>query len=186
MTRRRVAITALAVGLLLLLLDQATQTWALKSLPIAEPFDSCNHETCIPILTPWLVLKRSTSIPLPLPGGSITWYAIGGVITIAIVAVILFARVRYPVHAVAIGLLLGGVISNLTSYIARGEVEKFIAINYTGSPHSYLNLQLVAYVIGGIILLGGAVTGSVRPPRRRPPPNPHRQRARGVRRELWH
>lgn len=160
---RNVALIAAAAGAVLLLIDQATQIWAQRALPISEPFRSCNPATCYSLVTSWLVLKRSTSLPYPVPGEPLISYGILAILCIALVVVILRRGILYPIHAMVMGVLIGGIISTAIDYATRGEIEKFIAVNYAGQPHAYFDLGIIAFVAGGTILLVGVLTGAVRP-----------------------
>jgi lipoprotein signal peptidase len=162
------------VGLILFLLDQATQRWAYQALPRAYPFNTCHPDSCIQLLGSWLVLKRSIGLPLLLPGGTLTSLAFGALLpTLALVVLIATGGIRYPIHAIAVGLIMGAAASAVYSYLRYNEIEKFIAIELGGRPYTYFNGGLAALLVGSIILSAGIATGSVRWSRRRRLPRRH-------------
>jgi hypothetical protein len=170
-----VAAVAASVGLILFLLDQTTQRWAYQALPRAYPFNTCHPDSCIQLLRSWLVLKRSISLPLPLPGGPVTTYGVGALLSLAPAALIVTGGIRYPIHAMAAGLVIGEGSSAFYSYLRYGEIEKFIAIAFGGRPYSYFTIGFAAFLIGSLILLAGIATGSVRLSRRRRRSRPDRK-----------
>jgi hypothetical protein len=81
--------------------------------------------------------------------------------------------IRYPIHAIAVGLIMGAAASAVYSYLRYNEIEKFIAIALGGRPYTYFNGGLAALLVGSIILSAGIATGSVRWSRRRRLPRRH-------------
>jgi signal peptidase II len=94
--------------------------------------------------------------------------ATAAVIAITTVAVawmlVFFARggARHPVLPVALGLLLGGSISNLVDRVRLGHVTDFLDLRYWPA----FNLADVCIVVGVVLLLGTMLAGE-RSPRRR-------------------
>jgi hypothetical protein len=174
LTTSWVATVAASVGLILFLLDQATQRWAYQALPRAYPFNSCHPDSCIQLLGSWLVLKRSISLPWPVLGGPVSSLVLGALPILPLVALIATGGIRYPIHAIAAGLLTGAQASAIYSYLQYNEIEKFIAIAYGGRPYTYFDIGFVGLLLGGIVFLAGAATGSVRWSRRRRLPRPRR------------
>jgi signal peptidase II len=76
-----------------------------------------------------------------------------------------FARAgaRHPVLPVALGLLIGGSISNLADRVRLGHVTDFLDLRYWPA----FNLADVCIVFGVVFLLGAMLSGERRP-RRRP------------------
>lgn len=175
LTRRQVAGVAASVGSLLFILDQATQRWAYQALPRAYPFNTCHPDSCLQLLGSWLVLKRSISLPLLLPGAPLTSHVLGVLAILAVVAVIMTGGIRYPIDAMAAGLIIGAASSAVYSYLRYGEIEKFVAIAVGGRPYTYFDFGIAALLIGSIVLLAGIATGSVRLSRRLRRPGPRRQ-----------
>ena len=94
--------------------------------------------------------------------------ATAAVIVLTAVAVgwmlVFFARVgaRHPVLPVALGLLLGGSISNLADRVRLGHVTDFLDLRYWPA----FNLADVCIVVGVVLLVGTMLAGE-RSPRRR-------------------
>jgi signal peptidase II len=94
--------------------------------------------------------------------------ATAAVIILTTVAVgwmlVFFARAgaRHPVLPVALGLLLGGSISNLADRIRLGHVTDFLDLRYWPA----FNLADVCIVVGVVLLVGTMLAGE-RSPRRR-------------------
>ena len=94
--------------------------------------------------------------------------ATAAVIVLTTVAVgwmlVFFARAgaRHPVLPVALGLLLGGSISNLADRIRLGHVTDFLDLRYWPA----FNLADVCIVVGVVLLVGTMLAGE-RDPRRR-------------------
>jgi hypothetical protein len=175
LTKGQAVAVAVSVGLILFLIDQATQRWADSALPRAYPFDTCHPDSCIQLLGSLLVLKRSISLPLELPGSSLVSVAFGAVPILAGIAVIMSGGIRYPIHSIAVGLVMGAATSSAYSYLRYGEVEKFIAVAYGGRPYTYFDFGIAALVVGGFVFLAGIATGSVRFSRRRRGPRSRRE-----------
>ena len=76
--------------------------------------------------------------------------------------VFLPGRVRHPVLPVALGLLIGGSVSNLVDRVRLGHVTDFLDLRYWLA----FNLADVCIVVGVALLLGTMLAGE-RSPRRR-------------------
>ena len=78
--------------------------------------------------------------------------------------IVYFARsgARHPLLPVAVGLLIGGSVSNLADRVRLGHVTDFLDLRYWPA----FNLADSFIVIGVAILLGALVAAD-RPPRRR-------------------
>ncbi len=94
--------------------------------------------------------------------------ATAAVIVLTTVAVawmlVFFARAgaRHPVLPVALGLLLGGSISNLADRVRLGHVTDFLDIRYWPA----FNLADICIIVGVVLLVGTMLAGE-RSPRRR-------------------
>ena len=85
--------------------------------------------------------------------------------TVAVVWMLVFfarAGARHPVLPVALGLLLGGSISNLADRVRLGHVTDFLDLRYWPA----FNLADVSIVVGVVLLVGTMLAGE-RSPRRR-------------------
>lgn len=88
-----------------------------------------------------------------------------GLTTVAVVWMLVFfarAGARHPVLPVALGLLLGGSISNLADRVRLGHVTDFLDVRYWPA----FNLADVCIVVGVVLLVGTMLAGE-RSPRRR-------------------
>jgi signal peptidase II len=91
--------------------------------------------------------------------------AVIAVTTVAVVwMLVFFARggARHPVLPVALGLLIGGSVSNLADRVRLGHVTDFLDLRYWPA----FNLADVCIVVGVMLLLGTMLAGE-RSPRRR-------------------
>lgn len=94
--------------------------------------------------------------------------ATGAVIALTTVAVawmlVFFARggARHPVLPVALGLLIGGSVSNLADRVRLGHVTDFLDLRYWPA----FNLADICIVVGVVLLLATMLAGE-RTPRRR-------------------
>ena len=85
--------------------------------------------------------------------------------TVAVVWMLVFfarAGARHPVLPVALGLLLGGSISNLADRVRLGHVTDFLDVRYWPA----FNLADICIVVGVVLLVGTMLAGE-RSPRRR-------------------
>jgi signal peptidase II len=95
----------------------------------------------------------ATSIVIVLTAVAVTWM------------LVFFARAgaRHPVLPVALGLLIGGSVSNLADRVRLGHVTDFLDLRYWPA----FNLADMFIVVGVVLLLGTMLAGE-RGPRRRP------------------
>ena len=85
--------------------------------------------------------------------------------TVAVAWMLLFfarAGARHPVLPVALGLLLGGSISNLADRVRMGHVTDFLDIRYWPA----FNLADISIVVGVVLLVGTMLAGEGSPRRR--------------------
>lgn len=123
---RRCLILSLVVATLIYAADQLTKLWVVAELPLGHRFP------VIPGLLWWQHIRNSgAAFSL---GSDFTW-----VFTVIMAAVIVFIavtlrKVRHPIWAVGLGLVLGGASGNLTDRLFRepgfghGHVVDFIAV----------------------------------------------------------
>jgi len=155
--RTRAAIWLFSAAVVVYLLDRVTKLWAERTLP-GDPID----------MIPGLLSFRFATNP----GGAfslgqdIPWFFVGATVVVSLLIVVTAFRHTNPVTAVALGLVLGGALGNLTDRYTRGE-------DFTGHVVDFIDLQIwpvfnvadSAIVIGAIVLAVGSFLGD-RPERR--------------------
>lgn len=165
MTRgARLAAWLYAIAGITYLLDRATKIWAERELATRPP---------IQILSGVLQLNYTTNSGGAFSiGGSAPWlFAGASVVVIAFIVVASF-RIARPAFAVALGLVLGGALGNLTDRAVRGpglsgRVVDFIDLHVW----PVFNVADSAIVLGAAILLISSFGG-----RDRDGPEPRRPR----------
>ena len=140
-------VAAVAAGVLAL--DQATKTWALHALA-----DGPTHLW-------WrlrLVLALNSGAAFSL-GTGLTPFLVAGVVVLLVVLLLLSRHVASRPAAVAMGLVLGGALGNLTDRLIRHNHRAVIDwIDFKGWPT--FNVADTAVVCGAILLvLSGAEWG---------------------------
>lgn len=144
------------VALAALVADQATKHIVSSQLLLGEETASVGPFSIHHV--------HNTGIAFGLFGG-----ATPAVIVMTVVAVgwmlVFFARsgARHPVLPVALGLLIGGSVSNLVDRARLGHVTDFLDFRYWPA----FNLADTFIVVGVVVLLGTMLAGE-RGPRRRP------------------
>jgi signal peptidase II len=141
----------LVAALVAFVLDQATKAWLMYGLGI---------ETQGPVdLTPFLDIQLAwnTGISYSLfhGQGEIGRYALLAVSLVASVLLALWLRrTRRLITATALGLLIGGALSNALDRTVHGAVADFIHVHWKGfAPWGVFNLADVAIVAGVALLL---------------------------------
>jgi signal peptidase II len=99
------------------------------------------------------LFSDATAIVILLTGVAVVW----------MVAFFARAGARHPVLPVALGLLIGGSLSNLADRVRLGHVTDFLDLSYWPA----FNLADVCIVVGVVLLVGTMLSGE-RGPRRRP------------------
>jgi len=152
--RKAAAGTIIATfALLVLAADQFTKYLALENLPYEQP---------VPVLGDFLIfyLVRNPGAAFSL-GESVTWLFTIALAVVAVVIVWLAAtRVRSRLWAVALGLLLGGVLGNLTDRLFRppafavGHVIDFIHTPWMmPAIYNVADMFIVTMMIGIALLV---------------------------------
>ncbi|MBD2763368.1 signal peptidase II [Kocuria sp. cx-116] len=144
---RRCLILSLVVAALIYAADQLTKLWVVAELPVGQQFP------VIPGLLWWQHIRNSgAAFSL---GSDFTW-----VFTVVMAAVVVFIaatlrKVRHPVWAVGLGLVLGGACGNLTDRLLRepglgqGHVVDFIAV----PNFAIFNLADCGVVVGIAVIM---------------------------------
>lgn len=166
--RKAAAGTIIAVlAVLVLAADQFTKYLALENLPYEQP---------VPVIGDFLIfyLVRNPGAAFSL-GEGVTWIFTIALAAVAVAIVWLAAtRIRSRLWAVALGLLLGGVLGNLTDRVLRepgfpvGHVIDFINTPWMmPAIYNVADIFIVSMMIGValLVLVGLHLDGS-REPRR--------------------
>lgn len=150
------------LAVLVLAADQFTKYLALENLPLEQP---------VPVLGDFLIfyLVRNPGAAFSL-GEGVTWIFTIALAAVAVVIVWLAAtRVRSRLWAVALGLLLGGVLGNLTDRLLRepgfpvGHVVDFINTPWMmPAIYNVADIFIVSMMIGValLVLVGMHLDGS--------------------------
>ncbi|MDH4111258.1 MAG: signal peptidase II [Actinomycetota bacterium] len=149
--RSRGAAWLFAAAGLVFLLDRLTKVWAEQRLP-GDPID---------VISGVLTFRFATN-----PGGAFSlgqnapwFFAIASVIVSLLIVVTAFRHTN-QLTAVALGLVLGGAVGNLTDRFARGE-------GFSGHVVDFIDLQIwpvfnvadSAIVVGALMLVVSSFTG---------------------------
>jgi signal peptidase II len=147
--RARLYVVALGILAAVVALDQATKTWALHHL---------RDDTVHVLGTLRLNLTFNPGVAFGLGGGSTSTIVLVGVVVLVLLAALGRAGVRTTVQAVAVGLVLGGAVGNMTDRLVRhhgGAVIDFIDLQWW----PVFNVADAAITTGAILLI---VAGFVR------------------------
>jgi signal peptidase II len=155
--RRRGAVWLFSAAGLVFALDRLTKIWAEQRLPGAP----------VEVIPGVLTFRFATN-----PGGAFSlgqdapWFFATATVVVSVLIVVTAFRHTSPVTALALGLVLGGALGNLTDRLTRGQ-------GFTGHVVDFIDLQIwpvfnvadAAIVTGAVILAAGSVFGDRRPAR---------------------
>jgi signal peptidase II len=141
--RRRAALWLFASAGVVVALDRVTKAWAEDRLP-ARPID---------VIPGVLTFRFATN-----PGGAFSlgqdlpWFFVGVTVVVAVLIVVTAFRHTSVLTAVALGLVLGGALGNLTDRLTRGE-------GFTGHVVDFIDLQVwPVFNLADAAIVVGAVT----------------------------
>jgi lipoprotein signal peptidase len=144
----------LALGALILVLDQATKWWILEIVRLPE----VGRIEVLPFMNLTMVWNRG--ITFGLLAGDAWWHA-WALVTIALAVVaaltVWLARATDRWTAAALGLVLGGAIGNVIDRIRFGAVVDFVDLHAFGWHWYVFNVADSAIVIGVGLLLAHAL-----------------------------
>jgi lipoprotein signal peptidase len=144
----------LALGALILVLDQATKWWILEIVRLPE----VGRIEVLPFMNLTMVWNRG--ITFGLLAGDAWWHA-WALVTIALAVVaaltVWLARATDRWTALALGLVLGGAIGNVIDRIRFGAVVDFVDLHAFGWHWYVFNVADSAIVIGVGLLLAHAL-----------------------------
>jgi signal peptidase II len=149
--RRRAAVWLFSVAAIAYLADRLTKIWAEQRLP-GDPIE----------VIPGVVTFRFATNP----GGAFSfgqsapWFFAAVTVVVAVTIVVTAFRHTNRLSALALGLVLGGALGNLTDRLTRGE-------RFDGHVVDFIDLQIwpvfnladTAIVIGAIVLAAGSFMG---------------------------
>jgi signal peptidase II len=145
--------TIALLAVVVLAADQLTKHFALENLPYEQP---------VPVLGDFLVfyLVRNPGAAFSL-GESVTWvFTIALAVVAVVIAWLAATRVRSRLWAVGLGLLLGGVLGNLTDRVLRepgfpvGHVIDFINTPWMmPAIYNIADIFIVSMMIGIALLV---------------------------------
>ncbi|MBU4465461.1 MAG: signal peptidase II [Actinobacteria bacterium] len=159
-----------SLAVLVLAADQFTKFLAIGHLPSEEP---------VPIFGDFLIfyLVRNPGAAFSL-GTDVTWVFTIALSLVAIAIIVLIWRIRSRAWAIVLGMLLGGVLGNLTDRLFRppsfgsGHVVDFISTPWMmPAIYNVADMFIVTMMISValLVLLGLRLDGT-REPRRNAPP----------------
>ena len=136
-------------------LDQSTKALALGSTALALGVE------VLPVLN--LVLVRNEGVSFGMLGGVMPWWALI-VVSLAIVAVLAtwLWRAQSRVLSVALGLVIGGALSNVLDRVRHGAVTDFLDFHFATYHWPAFNLADMAIVAGAALLLLDGLHGQKR------------------------
>jgi signal peptidase II len=148
---RRAAIWLFSVAGAVYVIDRITKLWAERRLP-GDPIE---------VVSGVLTFRFATN-----PGGAfslgqdVPWFFVGASVIVSVAIVATAFRHTNVVTAIALGLVLGGALGNLTDRFTRGE-------GFTGHVVDFIDLQVwpvfnvadAAIVVGAIVLAVGSFLG---------------------------
>ena len=152
--RRRGALWLFSAAGVVFALDRLTKVWAEQRLP-GHPVE---------VIPGVLTFRFATN-----PGGAFSlgqdapWFFATATVLVSVLIVATAFRHTSPVTALALGLVLGGALGNLTDRLTRGE-------RFTGHVVDFIDLQVwpvfniadAAIVTGAVILAAGSFLGDRR------------------------
>jgi signal peptidase II len=149
---------ALAAGLVVIL-DQLSK-WVI----LTQVMDPPVAITVLPILDLVLAWNRGVSFSMFSSDGAHAPYLLAGfAVLVAGILGIWLSRVKAPLPAVGLGLVIGGALGNVIDRLRFGAVVDFLYFHYAGWGWPAFNLADSAITVGvGLLLLDG-LFGKVRP-----------------------
>ena len=142
-------LSAYAIAIAVIALDQASKAWVLGPLALAE-------RGTVPVfafLRFSLVWNRGFSFGLLSESALARWGLFAFSVAVAIALAIWAARVRRAIPALGLGLIMGGAIGNAVDRVRLGAVVDFIDVSRLGVFPWVFNVADSAITVGVILLL---------------------------------
>jgi signal peptidase II len=149
MARRRDRLTAVAIAVLVVGVDQATKIWAQGSL-------RADHEITVIAGWLWFRLTSNSGASLGLLRGHNLLFLAVSMLVVVAVAVIVLRGTPGTVGAAALGAVAGGATSNLVDRARLGSVIDFIEVHLWPTD---FNLADAAIRLGVVVFLLTLVLG---------------------------
>jgi len=157
MPRRQALLIVAAIALLVLLLDQASKTWARGAL---RP----GHQVTVLPGWLWFRLASNTGATLGLGTGNNALFAALALIILGAIAVLaLRGNVGGALGMAALGAVAGGALGNLVDRVRLGSVTDFIEVHLWPTD---FNLADAAIRLGVVLFLLALLLDWTRRPRR--------------------
>lgn len=145
------------VAAFIVMLDQLTKAWIKQTLTLGESV------AVLPFFNLTLVYNEGAAFSLLADaGGWQRWLLTGLALAVSVIIVIWLSRLRIETHRwliIALTLVLGGAIGNLTDRILYGHVTDFIDFYYQTWHYPAFNVADSAISIGAVMLLIDAIRG---------------------------
>ena len=148
--RRRLALVAYGLAVLVIIVDQLSKLWILNGLKLGER----GSIRVLPIFDLTLVWNQGVSFGLFREHGDVGRWVLTGFAAAVVVVIAWWARrADRPVLAAALGLILGGAAgNNLIDRVRLGAVVDFLDFKNLGFPWVF-NVADSAITIGVVLLL---------------------------------
>lgn len=162
----RLGLSAYALALAVLVIDQLSKLWVLRGLfPARCPgfvADASTNAGCsvelLPVLSLSMVWNRGVSFGLLQAQQDAARWGLAIFSAGVAVLLILWARkVRRPLLATALGLVIGGAIGNLIDRVRFGAVADFIDVSGLGFFPWVFNVADSAITVGVILLIADSL-----------------------------
>jgi len=138
----------LATAAVVYLADRLTKAWIVANVDVGEQIPVIGNLVQI-----WHTENEGAAFGL-LPGGGVLFLLVGFV-TLAVIAWVHFSgRLRGPLGAVLLGLVLGGTLGNLTDRLVDGSVTDFVSVGIGSVRWPTFNVADSSVVVGiiGLVL----------------------------------
>jgi signal peptidase II len=146
-------------AVLVIILDQLSK-WVILTWVMDPPVAIA----VLPIFDLVLAWNRGVSFSMLASDGPYAPYFLAGfAVLVAGVLGILLARVKAPLSALGLGLVIGGALGNVIDRLRFGAVVDFLYFHYAGWGFPAFNLADSAITVGVGLLLLDVSFGKVRP-----------------------
>ena len=146
----RLGVRAYALALVVLVLDQLSKLWVLQGLRLEER----GTIEVLPVFSLTMVWNRGVSFGLLRAEEDLARWGLAAFSAVVAILLIVWARrVRRPLLAAALGLVIGGAIGNLIDRVRFGAVADFIDVSGLGFFPWVFNIADSGISIGVLLLV---------------------------------